>query len=232
MTRWTTIGTIALLGAGVALAAPWLLAGARAEEPPPIDCAAWYEHHVALTDQIPAFAEARAAGTDEARAEARRLYLADCEKVIASPMDHAEEMELLRCTFAAEDADAWMACVDPTPPEAERFESEVSARLSGIRTAEKAYHAEWDTYTACAPTPPEIPGTEKVPFEGGGRDNFLNVGWLPDGRVRCRYSVETSDDGFEFEARAECDPDGDGQISVWRATAHERPEKVTTGEGR
>ena len=213
--------------AGGAFLAPSVLTGAHAEEPPPIDCAAWYEHPLALTDQIPPFAEARAAGTEEARADARRLYIADCETVIATPAAHAEEMELLHCTLGAEDAEAWMACVDSTPSEAERVETEASARLSGIRTAERAYQAEWDTYTACPPTPPEIPGVERVPFEGGGLRNFENLGWVPDGPVQCRYSVETSDDGFEFEARVECDQDGDGEISVWKATAHTRPERVT-----
>lgn len=217
---------------GAALLAPRILSEAHAEEVPPIDCESWFEHYVSITDQIRPFADARAAGSEEQRAEAQRLFVADCEKVVADPVVHSEDMEVLRCTLGADDAAAWMTCVDPFPPKPTGGHAEAENLLSGIRTAERAYEAEWDTFTACDPTPPEIPGADRVPFVGGGEMMFRNLGWLPDGHVQCRYSVTISDNGYEFEARAECDEDGDGKISVWKTTKTERPERITPEEVR
>lgn len=100
--------------------------------------------------------------------------------------------------------------------------AEAPSNLDGLRTAEKAYHAEWDVFTACQATPSAIPGENMVPFEGAGKSCFEALGWTPGVDVRCRYTVfNVSDDAFE--ATAECDIDGDGVISVYRADQNMKP---------
>lgn len=110
--------------------------------------------------------------------------------------------------------------------------SEAPTNLDAIRTAEKAYHAEWDAFTNCRATPANIPGKDAEPFRGPGLTNFQNLGWTADGNIRCRYSVtraragrSISDDSFE--ARAECDLDEDGVYSVYYATQSFKPKMLT-----
>ena len=111
--------------------------------------------------------------------------------------------------------------------------SEAPTNLDGIRTAEKAYHAEWDVFTNCDWTFPGTPGRDPRPFDGGGITAFQNLGWTAYGNVRCRYRVinATSSgdwDGDDFEAYAECDIDGDGNYAVYTATSQSRPTMVTS----
>ncbi len=229
----TIILTLAVLVGATHLVA-WGIRAARADEPAPIDCEAWYEHFTAVTGEIPAFGDARARASEEQRVEARRRYVADCEKVIDDPETFAEDLHILRCTVAAGNADEWTRCVDPKPPRPPESRSRAKDRLWAIQTAERAYQAEWDVYFPCGPTPEEIPGAEPAPFEGGGLEQFLTLGWIPDGPVLCRYSVELTEGGVlgDFVARAECDEDGDGEIAVWQSSSATPPERITPEEVR
>lgn len=102
--------------------------------------------------------------------------------------------------------------------------AEAPANLDAIRTAEMAYHAEWDTYLAAGWTPSEIPGKTAVAFEGGDLPAFQNLGWYGWGDVYCRYRVTNvvtdaeNPQNDSFEAVAECDIDGDGEIARYVAT--------------
>ncbi|MDP7112401.1 MAG: hypothetical protein QGH45_10570 [Myxococcota bacterium] len=197
-----------------------------------IDCEAWYDRYTELTGQIPPFAAARERASEAQLGEARTRYVAACEKVTGDPATYGEDLEVLICSHNAEDAAGWMACVDPVPPKPTGSHSEAANLLLAIRTAELAYHAEWDVFHPCGPTPAEIPGGVPAPFQGGGIGQFHNLGWVPDGDVLCRYSVTVSDNGMEFEATAECDEDGDGEIAVWKASRGVRPECSTAEEVR
>ena len=103
--------------------------------------------------------------------------------------------------------------------------SELPTNLDAIRTAEKAYHAEWDSYTACLATPGTgLPGRIATTFATGGLTNFQNLGWVADGRVRGHYFVDgisTSGDieQDQFTAHAMSDIDGDGTAAHYTATA-------------
>ncbi len=118
-----------------------------------------------------------------------------------------------------------------TPMVLQSKRAEGAINLDAIRTAEKAYHAEWDAYTTCRATPASVPGREAVPFDGAGLTSFHNLGWTSDGDVRCRYSVEAVDGRRNwqdrFVARAECDVDGDGVYAVFEATHRQRSTMVT-----
>jgi hypothetical protein len=207
-------------------------AGARAEEPAAVDCGAWYEQLVALMCELPAYAEALARMDDEQRAAARESYVADCEAVLSDPDGHPDDLRALGCVARAETVDQYMRCFDPSIAREELRRSEPYGNMDAMRTAERAYEACWDELVACAPTPAEIPAGTAVPFEGGGYDDFMKVGWLPDGDVTCRYSIRVDEDGMQFEIKAECDQDGDGEIAVWKATRDDEPHRVTPAEVR
>lgn len=139
----------------------------------------------------------------------------------------------VRCMLTKSTDDGFDACIDEHDPEQKLgiMREEPLVNLDGIRTAERAYQAEWDAFTSCAATPTNIPGTEFAPFAGGGIAHFENLGWIADGKVRCRYRVVaiTGQTPLEdtFEATAECDFDGNGMPSVYRATRDEKARALT-----
>jgi type IV pilus assembly protein PilA len=61
--------------------------------------------------------------------------------------------------------------------------SELVTNSAGRRTAEKAYYAEWGTYTEAIATPPGRPGRRPIEFRGGGHKSFQLLGWTADGYV-------------------------------------------------
>ncbi len=109
--------------------------------------------------------------------------------------------------------------------------SELPTNLDAIRTAEKAYHAEWDSYTSAPETPNTPSGRQPTNFAGGGLGNFENLGWVADGRVRGSYEVSNVTSGNigedNFEGIAEGDIDGDGSNSHYRCDATVKPEMIT-----
>jgi prepilin-type N-terminal cleavage/methylation domain-containing protein len=109
--------------------------------------------------------------------------------------------------------------------------SELPTNLDAIRTAEKAYHAEWDSYTSSASTPSTPSGRQPTDFTGGGLGEFQNLGWVADGRVRGAYEVSDVTSGNigedNFEGTATGDIDGDSSVSHYRCDASVKPEMVT-----
>ncbi len=102
--------------------------------------------------------------------------------------------------------------------------SELPTNLDAIRTAEKAYYAEWDSYTECPATPATPSGRQQTDFTGGGLNQFQLLGWVADGKVRGSYSVTRSgspggvvtDD--HFTATGVADVDGDSTQSSYVGT--------------
>ena len=76
--------------------------------------------------------------------------------------------------------------------------SELPTNVDAIRTAEKAYHAEWDNYTACGVSPGSIPG--RTPTAFGSPSDFANLGWMADGKVRGQYSVDNVDNAGDLSS--------------------------------
>ena len=93
--------------------------------------------------------------------------------------------------------------------------SELPMNLDAIRTAEKAYQAEYDTFEAAALNPATVaPAQQDWGTPGGGWDL---IGWSPDGRVRGQYEVSVPGVG-QFLATGSADIDGDGVNSQYQAS--------------
>jgi type IV pilus assembly protein PilA len=110
--------------------------------------------------------------------------------------------------------------------------AELPSNLDGIRTAEKAYHAEWDQFTTAAQTPSGTPGRDQVNFAAGGLTAFQNLGWTADGKVRGRYSttavVGTNSAADDFNATAISDVDGDNANSQYNCNRAEKATMITS----
>ena len=114
--------------------------------------------------------------------------------------------------------------------------SEAPSNADALRTAEKAYHAEWDSFTSVATCPPGEVGPDPVAWDSKWPCTWgmENLGWVPDGKARCRYTVEATNSGSystdDFTVTAECDIDGDGVHSIYRANRAEKASMVTSND--
>ena len=109
---------------------------------------------------------------------------------------------------------------------------EVSSNVDGIKTAQLAYDAQFDTFVRVEPHPVAVselsPQLREWP-EGSG---FDTLGWGPDGRVRGTYSVEVTPDGSGFLVHGWIDEDGDGVPAHYTATRVINATRVTPAEVR
>jgi hypothetical protein len=100
-------------------------------------------------------------------------------------------------------------------------QSTLKKNLQGIALAERAYHAEYDTYLAVDPWPRAVgaltPETVRWRTKDGGSEGFDTIGWGPDGEVRATYWVELTEDGRFFTVFGAIDEDGDGEAAVFKA---------------
>ena len=108
--------------------------------------------------------------------------------------------------------------------------SELPTNLDAIRTAEKAYHAEWDNFTSCSSSPSAVPGRTAVAF--GNPTDWQLLGWVADGKVRGQY-VATNSPGSSFQtddftADAFADVDGDSTDSQYTTDRGEKAFMVSS----
>jgi type IV pilus assembly protein PilA len=110
--------------------------------------------------------------------------------------------------------------------------AELPTNVDAIRTAEKAYHAEWDAFTATAAVPDAVPGRAQTEFVGGGLTAFNLLGWVADGKVRGQYSVvvenATAAADDDFTVSGEADVDGDLDNSKYNCNRAEKATMVTS----
>ncbi len=107
--------------------------------------------------------------------------------------------------------------------------AELPANLGCIRRLEVAYEIEWDTYMDCELTPATSPGRMATDFGVGAHSDhdFVMLGWLPDGRVRGQYMVETEAQGRRFTATGQADIDGNTDFCIFEATHHTNVTNMT-----
>ena len=93
--------------------------------------------------------------------------------------------------------------------------AEVPSNVDGIKTAELAYEASFDTFVSQASLQPNSShNKQQRPWTSGS--SFDTLGWGPDGDVRGSYGVTTS--STDFMIGGLCDVDGDGSPAVYSAS--------------
>jgi hypothetical protein len=97
--------------------------------------------------------------------------------------------------------------------------AELPANIDGIKIAELAYEAAFDTYVAQPqPVPRSIEDLGGEPMDWGSGAGFDTLGWAPDGPVRGTYWIEVTPGGDDFVVHGMADLDGDGVPSHYTAT--------------
>ncbi len=81
---------------------------------------------------------------------------------------------------------------------------EARVNLAAIRTSEFMYFEMYGVYVAAGPTPPELLGSDRVPWplRSETHHGFNALDWAPEGSTRCQYAV--SAEGAAFTAEAIC----------------------------
>ena len=102
--------------------------------------------------------------------------------------------------------------------------AEVPANVDGIKTAELAYDAAFDSFVVAAAHPSGTPGKTQVTW--GTSADFDQLGWAPDGKVRGQYSVATSS-STDFTVTGVCDVDGDTTQAQYTATTTTNATQTT-----
>lgn len=108
--------------------------------------------------------------------------------------------------------------------------AEVPHNLEGIRTAEFAHHAQHGEFRSAGVCPQKSPGGQQSAWEGACTDVFKTLGWTPEGGVRCQYMAQAipgEKGAADFKLTAQCDVDGDGIVSIFEASRHNPPKRIT-----
>lgn len=109
--------------------------------------------------------------------------------------------------------------------------SELPTNLDGIRTAEKAYFAEWDVYTADTAVAGEgTDGIADAPTVGGGSVAMGIMGWEFDGLIRGKYTISantTAGSNADFQVTAVSDIDANGASASYVTTEAEKPKMLS-----
>ncbi len=91
--------------------------------------------------------------------------------------------------------------------------SEAYVCLDGIRTAEYAYEAAFDTFLSAAANPPPPVTRQPRPWDMT-KAEWRTLNWEPTGAVRCSYVIDTRDENSWFKSTAYCDIDGDTNMAT------------------
>ncbi len=94
--------------------------------------------------------------------------------------------------------------------------AEVPPNVDGIKTAQIAYEAAFDTYMSIGTELPAAAGA-KVAQLWPTTTAFNDLGWEPSGKVRGQYSVPTTTN-IDFRVQGTCDVDGDVDTATYTAT--------------
>ena len=94
--------------------------------------------------------------------------------------------------------------------------SEMAVNLKGIAVAEIAYEHLYESYVDCQASPTTPIGRSAEVFDPT-LPGWDELGWGPDGQVRCHYdtAVFTNSNGQWVRAITECDIDGDNVNAIY-----------------
>ena len=86
--------------------------------------------------------------------------------------------------------------------------SEAKTNLAAVRTAQEGYFAEYGVYVQARETP-NNPGPQKQGWRSAGAWNeWLVLGWEPEGDVYFQYGTFPTGVAYTIEARSDLDGDG------------------------
>ena len=106
--------------------------------------------------------------------------------------------------------------------------AELPGNVDGIKTAELAHDAAFDTFVTTGSQPATGGGKTPVAWPAAGSaPSWDTLAWKPDGEVRGVYSV-TGVSPTDFTVNARCDVDGDGSNATYTAT---KSTNATLGSG-
>lgn len=91
--------------------------------------------------------------------------------------------------------------------------AEATTNLRGIADAAVGYFAASDTWVTGASNPGAPIGKAPQAWRTG-EPGWRDLGWSPDGLVRCTYAITALDGDTWARTDAECDVDGDGVLAV------------------
>jgi prepilin-type N-terminal cleavage/methylation domain-containing protein len=94
--------------------------------------------------------------------------------------------------------------------------AEAFVNLRGMATAQMAYYHLYDTVIACETSPGTALGRQARPFDDT-LVGWLDLGWTPDGEVRCNYAAQVFNNaaGTWVRPTATCDMDDDQKVATW-----------------
>jgi prepilin-type N-terminal cleavage/methylation domain-containing protein len=93
--------------------------------------------------------------------------------------------------------------------------SEAATNLRGIGDSSVAYFVANDTWVTAATNPGSPIGRTARPWRTG-EPGWVNLGWSPDGLVRCTYMVTAYGSNTWARADAYCDVDDDNDSAIIR----------------
>ncbi|MCB9764184.1 MAG: prepilin-type N-terminal cleavage/methylation domain-containing protein [Alphaproteobacteria bacterium] len=93
--------------------------------------------------------------------------------------------------------------------------AEAPANMSGIATAQQAYAGAFDTFVTASSNPGSPLNKQPKPFLTG-QPGWVDLGWKPDGDVRCTYATGVYGGGAWFRVDATCDIDDDNNSAILR----------------
>lgn len=99
--------------------------------------------------------------------------------------------------------------------------AEVPTLVTGIKTAELAYHSCCDAYITASLSPAGAIGPQLQDFDYT-QAGWSQLGWKPDGQVRGQYQVVVTGGGgsaMDFQVMGEIDVDGDSTNATYTATS-------------
>lgn len=101
--------------------------------------------------------------------------------------------------------------------------SEAALNIRGIAATQVAYHASNDAYVVEAPLNPGTALSRQQRSWDNTLPGWSDLGYSPDGAVRCNYATASYDGGSWFRVDAECDIDQDGKPLDIRWFSDESP---------
>jgi len=98
--------------------------------------------------------------------------------------------------------------------------AEVKANVAGIAHAQHSYHALYDAFVD-AGSNPGSPLTKEPKAWILDEPGWTDLGYMPDGLVRCTYTTGVFGDGAWFRVTGTCDIDDDNSSAIVRFYSEE-----------